>query len=66
MICFFRNHADPVSQGEVDPGSFVSVNSYVGHTFFWAEEGTKQALPGSEFTINAKNVAYEYGGRNEL
>jgi len=60
-VFWYSNNIDkPVFQGEAWPNAGFTVNTFTGHTFFWAESDSEDPLPGGRVTIDPGKRLYTY------
>ena len=57
---YHSSQPDPVLQGKAWPGAKFEIQTFEGHTFFWAEIDSKEPLPGGKFTIDPGKKVYTY------
>ena len=60
LYWYHDSQPDPVFQGSAWAGAGFTINTFHGHTFFWAEEGSDKPLPGGKITIDIGKKKYEY------
>mmetsp|Transcript_35416 Transcript_35416/g.43737 ORF Transcript_35416/g.43737 Transcript_35416/m.43737 type:complete len:211 (+) Transcript_35416:47-679(+) len=60
VFWYHKSQPDPVFQGKAWPGAGFTINTFQGHTFYWAELDSKKPLPGGKITIDAGKRVYKY------
>jgi len=60
LFWYHKSEPQPVFQGSAWPGASFNIQTFQGHTFFWAEMEEQTPLPGGKLTIDAGKRVYSY------
>eukprot|EP00924_Labyrinthula_sp_SR-Ha-C_P004019 maker-scaffold_3-snap-gene-11.3-mRNA-1 protein AED:0.20 eAED:0.20 QI:37/1/1/1/1/1/2/243/670 len=60
VFWYHKTQPEPILQGRIFAGTSMSINTYHGHTFYWAEIESEQPATGGKFTIDKGKKEYTY------